>query len=87
MKKLLISLFALFCSAASFAEGWDDTLYKQIEQNIKAPQFKETVFKPAVKEKNTAAKNQKAINEAIVKASKKGGGKVSGVLAAKGNIG
>ena len=76
MKKLLISLFALFCSAAAFAEGWDDTLYKQIEQNIKAPQFKETVFKPAVKEKNTAAKNQKAINEAIVKASKKGGGKV-----------
>ena len=76
MKKLLFSIFALILPLAIFAEGWDDALYKQIEQNIKAPTFNEKIYKPAIKTTYSAAKNQKAINKAIEKASKNGGGKV-----------
>ena len=70
-----IFALALFVSA-SFAEGWDEALYRQIESQIKAPVFRDKVYKPAVKETNSAAKNQKAINKTILKASKAGGGSV-----------
>ncbi len=76
MKKTLLCLLTLLFSASSFADGWDEALYKKIEQNIQAPTFSETVYKPSIKTKNSAAKNQKAINAAIKKASAKGGGKV-----------
>ena len=72
MKKLLFSLFALILPLAVSAEGWDDALYKQIEQNIKAPTFKEKIYKPAIKTTYSAAKNQKAINKATWKNAKKG---------------
>ena len=79
MKKHIIALAALlaFClSAGAQTNGWDERKYKEIEQSICAPTFKDKVFKPSVKAKNTAAKNQIAINTAIAKASKAGGGKV-----------
>lgn len=79
MKKYIIALFALLSvSAVAMAQtsGWDAKKYAEIEKSIKAPTFKDKVYKPAVKVKNSAAKNQAAINAAIAKASQKGGGKV-----------
>ena len=61
------------------AKGWDDQQYKQIEQSIRLPQFADKVYditKYGAKPTNTAAKNQKAIQKAIDKCSKKGGGRV-----------
>lgn len=79
MKRIIIALAALFSLCSSIGaqnSGWDAKKYKEIEASIKAPTFKDKVFKPAVKTGNTAAKNQAAINKAIQKASEKGGGKV-----------
>ena len=61
------------------AKGWDNQQYQQIEQSIRVPQFADRVFditKYGAKPSNTAAKNQKAIQKAIDKCSKKGGGRV-----------
>lgn len=77
MKKLFLFIAALtMMSTTMFADGWDANLYKQIEQNIKAPTFPELTIKPSIKTKATAAKNQKALQAAIDKCSAKGGGKV-----------
>lgn len=82
MKRLYISLFSLFTlvtllipSTAS-ADGWDVALYRQIEQSIKAPQFPDKAYPSGMKTTNSAAKNQKAIQAAIDRCSKMGGGKV-----------
>lgn len=77
MRKLLTALFAsmLLPITAMAQEEWN-TVYKQIEARIKAPEFKDKVYKAAVKEQNTARKNQQIINSAIEKCSKAGGGKV-----------
>ena len=67
-----ISLFAK-------ADNWNDALYKQIESRIVAPTFKAKEYKVTkygASPKATAEKNQKAINKAIEKCSKAGGGKV-----------
>ena len=69
-------LLALLSTVGVLADGWDTNLYKQIEQSIQAPVFRDKVYKPAVKPTNSAWKNQKAINRAIERASKAGGGKV-----------
>lgn len=77
MKKTL-SLFVvtLMLPLLVMAQDAWNTTYKEIEARIIAPTFKEKIYKPAIKTTNTAAKNQKAINKAIQKASKNGGGKV-----------
>ena len=77
MKKTL-SLFVvtLMLPLLVMAQDAWNTTYKEIEARIIAPTFKEKIYKPAIKTFNTAAKNQKAINKAIQKASKNGGGKV-----------
>ena len=78
MKHLLaLCLFLLVPSLMSASE-WDTT-YKQIERSIQAPQFPDKAFlitKYGAKTTATAAKNQKAINRAIEKCSKAGGGRV-----------
>lgn len=77
MKHLLITLLTcLLLPAAAMAQDEWNTVYHQIEARIKAPTFKEKVYKAAVKQQNTARKNQQAINAAIAKCSKAGGGKV-----------
>lgn len=77
MKKYLLAIASLFMlSATAMADGWDARKYREIEQSIIAPTFKEKVYKPSVKANAPAAKNQIAINKAIDKASKSGGGKV-----------
>ena len=69
------------CLMASLAaaQGWDDALYKQIEQSIRQPQFADKAFlitKYGATSDATAAKNQKAIQKTIDLCSKKGGGRV-----------
>ena len=80
MKRLFQTL--LLCAIVALgaqAKGWDEGQYKQIEQSIRMPQFADKVYditKYGAKPDNTAAKNQKAIQKAIDKCSKKGGGRV-----------
>ena len=80
MKKLLkLTLLCLLFPLLSHAEGWDEAMYKQIEQSIQAPQISGkdyVITKFGAKPTNTAAANQKAIQAAIDKCSKKGGGRV-----------
>ena len=61
------------------AGGWDDALYKQIENSIVAPTFAEKSYRVTnygASTKASAKENQKAINRAIEICSKAGGGKV-----------
>ncbi len=63
----------------SLMAQWNDQLYQQIEQSIQAPQFKDAEYvitKMGAKPSATAAQNQKAIQKAIDRCSKKGGGRV-----------
>lgn len=76
MKKTLLLALACILSFGAFAQNEWNTVYKQIEARIQAPTFKGKVFKAAVKEGNTAKKNQQIINATITKANKAGGGKV-----------
>ena len=72
-------LIALFIPASLNAKEWDAQLYKQIEQSIQAPKLTDKVFlitKYGAKPDATAAQNQKAIQQAIDKCAKKGGGRV-----------
>ena len=80
MNKLFrLLLLTLLMPLTAAAAEWDETLYKQIEQSIREPQFPDATFtitKFGAKPSATAEKNQKAIQKAIDKCSKKGGGKV-----------
>ena len=76
MKKTLLLALSCMLSFGAFAQNEWNTVYKQIEARIQAPTFKDKVFKAAVKEGNTAKKNQQIINATITKANKAGGGKV-----------
>ncbi len=76
LKNLL--LFALLPLLAS-ANEWNQALYKQIEQSIQRPQTQGSdylITKYGAKPAASAAQNQKAIQKAIDKCSKKGGGRV-----------
>ena len=72
-------LLCLLVPLLSYAEGWDEAKYKQIEQSIKQPQISGkdyVITKFGAKPDASAATNQKAIQKAIDKCSKKGGGRV-----------
>ena len=101
MKKVLFLLaifnfqFSLFNSA--HAEGWNQEVYDAIISRIKAPTFKAKTYNIkdfGASTSATAAKNQKAINKAIAKCSKNGGGKVivpaglymTGAITLKSNV-
>ena len=61
------------------AQQWNEAQYRQIEQSIREPKFacnEYVITKFGAKTTNTAAKNQKAIQKAIDKCSKAGGGRV-----------
>lgn len=79
MKYLYLFTICVLCPLVSNAEdGWD-TLYHQIEQSIKKPEFADAQFditKYGASAEASAADNQKAINAAIEACSKAGGGKV-----------
>ena len=80
MKKLLqLTFLCLFLPLLSHAEGWNEVEYRQIEQSIRQPQFggnDYVITKFGAKPGNTAAQNQKAIQKAIDKCAKNGGGRV-----------
>lgn len=78
MNYIHLLIILLFIPCAAMANAWD-TQYKQIEKNIRQPEFKDksyniTDFGASTKAK--AADNQKAINKAIATCSKNGGGRV-----------
>ena len=79
MKYLYLFIICVLCPLVSNAEdGWD-TLYHQIEQSIRKPEFADAQFditKYGAGTEASAADNQKAINAAIEACSKAGGGKV-----------
>jgi len=78
MKKfltLIVALMTSFIAMNAQQDAWN-TVYKQIESRIKAPEFKNKTYKAAVKQKNSAKQNQQIINKTIAKCSKAGGGKV-----------
>ena len=88
MVRIKALLLCLLFPIAIMASVWD-TEYKQIEKNIKAPEFANHTFvitKYGASTKASAAKNQKAINKAIAACNKAGGGKVV-VPAGKWNTG
>ena len=80
MKRFLQTmLLCMLVVLSAQAKRWDDAQYKQIEQSIRVPQFAQkdyVITKFGAKTTNTAAKNQTAIQKAIDKCSKKGGGRV-----------
>ena len=72
-------LLCLFMPLLAHANAWDESLYKQIEQSIQAPQIvgkDYDITKFGAKPSASAAQNQKAIQKAIDKCSKQGGGRV-----------
>lgn len=78
MKKTILLALTLLISLTASAGIWD-TEYKKVEASIRQPQFPTrsvSITKYGAKTTNTAAQNQKAINKAIEKMSKKGGGRV-----------
>ena len=80
MKRFLhLLLLAILVPVAASAASWDEQTYRQIEQSIQTPRLTDKVFlitKFGAKTDGTAAENQKAIQKAIDKCSKKGGGRV-----------
>ena len=69
----------LFVPLVSWANEWNENEYRKIESSIAQPQLGATEFlvtKFGAKPDATAAQNQKAIQKAIDKCSKKGGGRV-----------
>ena len=78
MKYINLLIVMLLLPCAAFADAWG-TQYKQIEKNIRQPEFKDKCYKITDFGASTTAKaevNQKAINKAIAACSKAGGGKV-----------
>ena len=78
-KLFLTTLLCLLLPFLATAKDWDDALYQQIEQSIQTPQItgKDYVITTfGAKPSALAIQNQKAIQKAIDKCSKKGGGRV-----------
>lgn len=78
MRYLKTIILLLLFPTVMMASAWD-TQYKQIEKNIKVPEFANRTFlitKYGAGLKKTAKQNQTAINKAIVACSKAGGGSV-----------
>ena len=79
MKRIYLIVFILLTSLSMAAQEWDEALYQQIEQSIRVPQFADEAYnitRFGAKPSAAAAKNQKAIQKAIDKCAKKGGGRV-----------
>jgi len=75
----LLILLGTLLPLTTNASDWNEAEYKKIEQSIKSPQIigkDYLVTKYGAKPTNTAAQNQKAIQKAIDKCSKSGGGRV-----------
>ena len=72
-------MLSLLMPVMGMAIEWDEQKYQEIENSIQQPQFGKAtmvITKFGAKTTNSAADNQKAIQKAIDKCSKKGGGRV-----------
>ncbi len=79
LKTLLLLALMPLLAAANQTVQWDETLYRQVEQSIQLPQIQGKdylITKHGAKADATAAKNQQAIQRAIDKCSRRGGGRV-----------
>ncbi|MBQ9356525.1 MAG: glycoside hydrolase family 88 protein, partial [Prevotella sp.] len=80
MRKLLPALLLMMVFAlSSHAAVWDDNVYHQVEQSVQTPQISGkdyVITKFGARPDATAAQNQRAIQKAIDKCSRKGGGRV-----------
>ncbi len=79
IKRTLLIACMLLAAATMQSQGWDDALYRQIEQSIRLPQFADKAYditRYGARPDGMAKKNQKAIQKAIDKCAKKGGGRV-----------
>ena len=71
--------FLLTAMLFAYADSWDEAAYKQIERSIQLPKISGKdydITKFGASTAHSAALNQKAIQRAIDKCSKKGGGRV-----------
>ena len=78
-QKTLLTVLFLLIPALAFAIDWDEGKYRQIEQSIQKPQISGkdyNIQKFGAKPEASAADNQKAIQKAIDRCSRKGGGRV-----------
>ena len=78
--RTILSLLLLLASLASSAQSWDENLYRQIEQSIQSPRIDTDrtvdIRRYGASPDATAERNQKAIQKAIDRCAKKGGGRV-----------
>ena len=78
--RIILSIVLLLASLASSAQSWDETLYRQIEQSIQSPCINTDrsvdIRRYGASPDATAERNQKAIQKAIDRCAKKGGGRV-----------
>ena len=78
-KTIRLILLCFLIPAINMAKGWDKDMYQQIEKSIQTAQLYEKeypVTKFGAKPEATASANQQAIQKAIDRCSKKGGGRV-----------
>ena len=76
---LRLTLVAISLASSLYAQAWNDTLYRHIEQSIRQPRLAETEYpitRFGARPEQSAAKNQRAIQRAIDKCSARGGGRV-----------
>lgn len=70
----------MFITAGTSGQTWDEALYKQIEQSIQSPHIdrnqKLDIRRYGASPDKSAAHNQKAIQKAIDRCARKGGGQV-----------
>ena len=79
MKRLLLTIPIVMTTIMMQAQEWNAALYQQIEQSIRVPQMSDEMYditRYGAHANGKAAKNQKAIQKAIDKCAKKGGGRV-----------
>ena len=80
MKRIyLLSIVCMLFSLTALGNDWDEQLYRQIEQSIQTPHISGkdyVITKYGARPDASAASNQQAIQRAIDKCSKKGGGRV-----------
>ena len=79
IKTLVLFFLWMFVPSLCMAIDWDEKMYQSIEQSIQQPTFGKAsilITKCGAKTNASPSDNQKAIQKAIDKCSKKGGGKV-----------
>lgn len=78
-RRSILAVLCLLAATLASAQGWDDATYKQIEASIRQPRFADKdypITKFGARPDGAAAANQKAIQRAIDRCSKRGGGRV-----------